>query len=229
MFKSCWQQQLLLKRPPWVFEPWVKPKYRQMMLMKSDWSFNTKPQTECNVYATIDLSNSLSRVHLHLPVWGFPAFHSRLDVAGFTAGGVWDGAGETLRCPSATLVLERFNPGGPVTAASACRSTHGARTQPPEGHRGTAENKHEQIISDIFPNNTTFHTCSNTINGSLFLVKKHLQVSLPKIQNVISRSGIQLVDPWHQKRTDLWPMCTDLLKYFTTWCQSHRRCIHTNF
>lgn len=109
-----------------MFVPWVKPKHRLMTDMNSDWSFDIKPHL-FPAYGTIDLSKSLSRVHLHLPIWGFPTRRASLVSAWFRAGGFQEGAGDTSLSP----VQERSDPGGLGTTASACHSTHGTRTQSP--------------------------------------------------------------------------------------------------
>lgn len=138
-----------------------KPKHKLMTVTKSDWSFEIKPHFStdwmkhrwslCNCWPF----NSLSRVHLILPVWGSLTLHASLVLAGRTAGGVWDGVSETPGCFSASPVQERSDPDGLDTAASARHATHGSRTQPPEGHWGTTEDQ-EQSISYISQHKATF-------------------------------------------------------------------------
>lgn len=96
--------------------------------------------TQAKLTCTVHFSNLLI-----LPAWGFPALHARLVPARFRAGGVWDGLGETPARFFASPIQERSDPGGLDAAASACHSTHGTRTQPPEGHRGATGNKRRFI------------------------------------------------------------------------------------
>lgn len=105
----------------------------------------TSLQSERNTgkaYTAVDLSNSLSRLHLGLPVWGFPTLLARLAVVRVTAGGIGGGVGT-----SASPTQERSDPGGLDAAAPSRHSTHGTRAQPPEGRRGATEGQQEQFSS----------------------------------------------------------------------------------